>query len=293
MDAQKLMVLFKSHSPEPDKFILKIEHAYTENISIATMIKSPDNVMPAFKHSHDSYEFIVPHTPIPFLIRDDATYFGEIGWIYPVPPLISHGIKYNTPDVSHTNIVFNKDYFNGFLLGRGTDEIVFNHIFRISNEMKMYISVFKQEFAKGEELNRHKLKHLSALICDELIDLAIANAELDERKSIQCYHNGIRNVAEYMNENYMKNLTIASLAKMVGLSTNYFSTAFLKMLGERPQVYLNKLRISKAKQLMENSEEPISIIAQKCGFNNISSFSTLFKRTTKQTPTEYRNTLKY
>ena len=115
---------------------------------------------------------------------------------------------------------------------------------------------------------------------------------MDERKDTDYYYKGIREAAEFMNNNYMNGLSIESLAKMAGLSTNYFSTAFLKALGDRPQIYLDKLRISRAKQLLESSNVPINEIAQMCGFKNQSSFTMLFKHMTGQTPTEYRNSLK-
>ena len=276
MDTKKILSLFAAHTPTPEKFKLRSENAYTENMSIATLIKSPNNTMPAFNHAHSSYEFIIPHTPIPFLIRDDATYFGEIGWIYPVPPFIKHGMKYSMNDVSHTDIVFDKRFFEEFLSERCIDSLSLNLIFRTSDELLMYINVFKREFAKGNEVNTHKLNHLSSLICDEIIDLANTAIVVDERKEIQSYHKGIHAVAEFMNNNYMNALQIESLAKMANLSTNYFSTSFLNMLGDRPQVYLNKLRISKAKQFLKSSDEPIYLIAKKCGFNHQSSFTSLF-----------------
>ncbi len=293
MDMEKMMILFAAHSPAPEQFKIRCEHAYTENMSMATLIKAPDNVMPAFNHSHNSYEFIIPHTPIPFLIREDAIYFGEVGWVYPVPPVSGHGMKYNTPDVSHTDIVFEREYFDSFMRERGKEDIALNRIFRISDELKMYINVFKREFKRGAETNHHKLRHLAALICDEIIDLAIADEDVDGRKSPAVgYQKGIRSVAEYMNDNYMKELTVEYLAKMTGLSTNYFSTAFKKTLGDSPQMYLNKLRISRAKQLMEVTEAPFSYIAEKCGFKNQGSFTELFKRMTGQTPTEYRASMR-
>ena len=58
-----------------------------------------------------------------------------------------------------------------------------------------------------------KQKHLSPLICDKIIDSAIANADVDERKSPAGYQKGIRSVDEYMNDNYTKELTVEYLAK--------------------------------------------------------------------------------
>ena len=69
----------------------------------------------AFSHAHDQYEFIIPHTPIPFLLNDDAVYFGAVGYVFPVQSGRGHGMKYSLSDISHSDIVVQKDYLEDLM----------------------------------------------------------------------------------------------------------------------------------------------------------------------------------
>ena len=285
-----LMKMFAAHSPVPERVPLRFEHCYTENMSIVTLIKAPDNPMPAFEHSHEDYEFIVPHTPIPFLTNEDAVYFGEVGWVFPVQSGRAHGVKYSTPDVSHSDIVINKEYIESIMREKGLAGVEFNYEFPATDEMKLYLRTFKKEYAKGEKRDTHKLKHLAALITVELIDEG-AKPEVDTRKPKYGYQKGIRSVAEFVNDNYKRNITVGDMAQMCGLSVHYFSSQFKKAYGDTPQDYLIKLRLSKAKQLLETTAYSISDISEMCGFNKVNSFTTQFKRAVGKTPTEYRRVI--
>ena len=55
-----------------------------------------------------------------------------------------------------------------------------------------------------------------------------------------------------------------------------------------PVTYINKLRLSKAKTLLANTNLSIEQISLKCGFNEYSYFTRLFKKQFGQTPTNYR-----
>jgi len=284
---EKLYKMFTAHSPNPDTVKMRFNHCFSQNISIATLIKAKDNVMPAFEHTHDEYEFVIPLTPIPFLINEGAVYFGEIGRVYPVQSGRKHGVKYDLSDVSHHNIVICKEFLDSIRQDKGIENVEFNYDFRITKFLKIYIEAFFEEYNKGEKCDMHKIKHLSSLICVEIIDEGL-NPAIDTRKEKAGYQKGLHTIAEFLNENYQENITIAYLAQMCGFTPNYFSKCFQKLFGDRPQVYLTKLRISKAKQLLEQSGETVESVAEQCGFQKANSFTSSFKSVTGMTPTQYR-----
>lgn len=286
-EVENLMKLFAAHSPAPETMQLRFTHAFTEQLSVVELIKSPDNIVPAFVHAHEEYEFIVPHTPIPFLLNEGAVYFGEIDWVFPVQSGRTHGIKYELSNISHSNIAIRKEYFEDILREKGLIGTAFNYEFRLSDELKLYINAFKKEFSKGEKKDPYKLKHLAALICVELID-AGTNPDLDTRKERHSYQKGIRSAAEFLNDNYRRDVLIDELAAMCGFSKNYFITSFKRSLGESPYSYLSKIRLSKAKLLLETTNETVQDIAIKCGFKKSNTLTSLFKAATGKTPTEYR-----
>jgi len=78
-----LLKLFAAHSSAPATIQRRFIHSYTDNLSVVELIKAPDNPIPMSSHAHEEYEFIVPHTPMPFLMNEGAVYFGEVGYVFP------------------------------------------------------------------------------------------------------------------------------------------------------------------------------------------------------------------
>ena len=104
------------------------------------------------------------------------------------------------------------------------------------------------------------------------------------------FNNIIQKAKNYINENYYKNsLSLKDVANHINLAVCYFSSIFSKQLGQTYRDYLADLRINKAKEFMEASNFMDYEICLKVGYNNPTYFSTIFKRKTGFTPSEYRN----
>ena len=284
---QQMMSLFAAHSPTPETMKDRFQLCFCAHMSLCTMIKRPDNAIPPFAHTHDEYEFIIPYTPIPFLLNDGAVYFGDVDFVFPVQSGRPHGVRYKISDISHDNIVVRKEYLEHLLVQRGRTGCEFNYEFRLSDDLKFYLQAFKAEFARGEPLNNHKMDLLCELICLELID-AGADPSLDTRKAKYGYQKGVQAVAVFINDNYNRDISMDELAAMCGFSRNYFLRVFKNALGESPYSYLSKMRISRAKLLLETTADSIQEIAEKCGFKKANSFTSQFKTVTGVTPRAYR-----
>ncbi len=72
------------------------------------------------------------------------------------------------------------------------------------------------------------------------------------------------------------------------LSPEYLSRIFKSEIGKSPYTFLIELRINKAKELLENTDTPIHIVALQVGYSDAYHFSKQFKRTTSFSPSEYR-----
>jgi len=83
-------------------------------------------------------------------------------------------------------------------------------------------------------------------------------------------------------------LEIKQLARIAGLSPNYFNTAFRKEFGMPPIHYQLHLRMEKAKQLLTCTELRVQEIAEKLGFSDLYYFSNQFKRFTGKSPLKFR-----
>lgn len=92
----------------------------------------------------------------------------------------------------------------------------------------------------------------------------------------------------WMKENMTKSITISKLAQTAGLGERTFARRFKKATGDTPLEYLQHLRITAAKSLLETTNEPVDTIVYNTGYEDISSFRRLFKRATGLTPIAYR-----
>lgn len=84
-------------------------------------------------------------------------------------------------------------------------------------------------------------------------------------------------------------LKIAGLADIYGVSPSHFSRIFKSAVGQSPHQYILFQRISLAKQLLAETDLPISDITLDCGFYDQSHFIVQFRRFTGITPKTYRN----
>lgn len=264
---------------------------YTENFLIGVFKRSPDNILSPCSHFHDDYEFIIPVSPLTNLVSENSVYLGEPGLVYPVPSGRSHGTKYTQSNISCFCIVIEKHFFESMVTKFGAESISFNTTLPYSDSLHDYIKNFRNEFSSAEPQDDFILKPLRDLICAELIRSAVSS-RCDSRKEGKGYAPGISRVLKYINENYDKEISVDELAKICGLSKTYFSSTFKSIFGKTPKAYVNALRMSKAKNMLEFSDVPIKKIANSCGFSNLNTFFCAFKKSTDMTPSEFKESRK-
>jgi len=83
-------------------------------------------------------------------------------------------------------------------------------------------------------------------------------------------------------------LSVDDLARQVHLSRYHFIRRFQRILHQTPHQYLMNRRLSKAKELLANSELPVTEICLAVGFESLGSFSTLFRNVVGWPPSVYR-----
>ncbi len=98
---------------------------------------------------------------------------------------------------------------------------------------------------------------------------------------------------DYMEKNYSNvNLSLGSVCSHLCVSTSYFSTIFKNATGETFVEALTRIRMEKAKGLLEASNMKSYEVALAVGYNDPHYFSSIFKKHTGMTPTEYAKQLR-
>ncbi|WP_028242796.1 response regulator [Pseudobutyrivibrio ruminis] len=97
----------------------------------------------------------------------------------------------------------------------------------------------------------------------------------------------VNKAKQYIDENYMKELTLDDVSRVVNISSYYFSKVFKEETGENFIDYLTKLRIEAAKNLLKTTNKSMKEIALEVGYPDPNYFSRNFKKYTGKTPTDY------
>ena len=104
----------------------------------------------------------------------------------------------------------------------------------------------------------------------------------------QASQDKIEQVTQYISENFAREITLGEMAKIVGMNDSAFSRFFAKATGNSFNRFVNRVRISKACELLSETEIPITTICYETGFNNIANFNRRFRELKENTPREYR-----
>ena len=93
---------------------------------------------------------------------------------------------------------------------------------------------------------------------------------------------------DYLHANYTNSdLSVLTLCDVAHVSDTWFRKLFMKCYGTKPITYINTLRIDYAKELLESGYYKIESVATMAGFDDAKYFSTLFKRYTGLSPSQY------
>ncbi|MBS7691438.1 response regulator transcription factor [Pseudomonas lalucatii] len=101
-------------------------------------------------------------------------------------------------------------------------------------------------------------------------------------------HQALNKVLQYIDENFRENIDQKALAQRCGMTSFRFSRLFKEVMGIGFMDYILGKRMDFAKELLDNSQMPITSIGYEAGFKDPSYFARSFKQYNGCTPSEYR-----
>ena len=90
----------------------------------------------------------------------------------------------------------------------------------------------------------------------------------------------------YLNEN--PEISLNEAADYIKYSVWHFSRIFQSYTGQKFSAYMNECRISKAEEMLKNTNKTVTETAFECGFNSVRNFNRVFKKMKGFTPKEIR-----
>lgn len=98
----------------------------------------------------------------------------------------------------------------------------------------------------------------------------------------------IQAVLDYIGGHYDTPITLETLARIAGLSSQYFCEIFRQFMNRTPMDYVLAYRIEQARMLLLTTDASITDISLRCGFNDSGYFARRFKMWFGVTPSQYR-----
>lgn len=103
----------------------------------------------------------------------------------------------------------------------------------------------------------------------------------------------VTTIKEMIHERAETALRIGDVCSVIGYSKSYLSRVFKEQTGKTIASYALQVKIQRAKQLIRESELNFTQISDRLAFDNPQYFSRVFKRITKMTPTEFKQSLHF
>ncbi len=94
---------------------------------------------------------------------------------------------------------------------------------------------------------------------------------------------------EYIHDNISEPISLEELARVSLLSKFHLYDSFKNVYGQTPHQYINRLKVAKAKEYIQQGENSIGEVADLFGFNDICVFSKIFKKIYGNPPSHYQN----
>lgn len=105
------------------------------------------------------------------------------------------------------------------------------------------------------------------------------------------YQRFIKKIDQYLSEHLDNEACLKSAADYMNISSQYLSKIYKQLTGQNFSDRLIQLKIERAKQLLQTSEEKIYEISRQVGYSSSSAFVYFFKKHTGMTPQQFRNRL--
>ncbi|MBD8068703.1 AraC family transcriptional regulator [Bacillus sp. PS06] len=119
-----------------------------------------------------------------------------------------------------------------------------------------------------------------------LSSLGLSSIRTGQEERTELY---LEKVIHYMNDHIHRSIKLSELAKVAGLSIQHLTHLFKQETGFPPIDYFLRLKIQRAGQLLDLSDQSIKEIASTIGIVDPYYFSRIFKKINGCSPTEYRS----
>ena len=247
-------------------------------------------------HWHDEFEIIYVRSGFLTVSISGESYIGKTGEAFVVSPGNLHLMGSQTGTVDYYTFLFPLKY-----ISFRTDDMLDEKLLEPLNSGHLMICPRVKDTAKE--------------LCEQLIEIYMAKKDESESKIatqvrtkiillqfiLEMWEKGFviendksgRNTVEkemisYIQQNFKEKISLKEFGELFHLSEKYISRYFKEHFHITLSQYITHLRLEYAKQLLQDTDTPVTEIAMQSGYQNVSYFIRSFKKTSGVSPLKYR-----
>lgn len=240
-------------------------------------------------HWHDFFELEIVLRGRGTQVLNGRSYPLTRGSVYLLSPTDFHEIRVDET-IEIYNLMFQKDFLADELLDvfiHAPGDIIFKADEQLLQELTALMELLHAAFVREQRFRKTYMNNLL-----ECLFIAVLRRVTADVPPADAERSPVQRALLAMHVDFRTNPSLQEMARVVGLSSNYFSELFHKATGSTYTQYLKMLKLGYAKKLLRSTELPVTEICYASGFESLSNFLKAFRAQTGESPSAYRAALK-
>ena len=161
------------------------------------------------------------------------------------------------------------------------DQLVFRGL-----PVEDYESVFHRGIMLSGSRNSNYFFAIGVLM--DVLGLIARDIDMKDKDMDNTIYSLVYEIRHYIDMQYTKKLRVQEIADKYGVHPNYMSRLFKQTFGVTPKQYLQTLKLTKACDLLAQTDLPVSMVSASMSYPDQLAFSKAFHKAYGISPTEYR-----
>lgn len=146
-----------------------------------------------------------------------------------------------------------------------------------------FLNITEQIEALHTDLENFTVEN--SLLAEKLIE---KNLPKEPAKVTHRAENKLKQAIDYINENYLSEMTRESIAETIDVHPDNLGKQFKQYTGKKLGDYIYELRVNHAAKMLRENDSNIIDIAFEAGFESLRTFNRVFPKFMEMTPIQYR-----
>lgn len=236
-------------------------------------------------HWHDRMEFLRIHKGTMFATYGANTITVSPGEMILFPPKMPHHARSGNEQLEYDVLMFDvRSFYNdsdmckAYLSAIYNGQAKFDALITHSDTITCFDSIIAKSEENSFEIIADVYRFLFLLFKYNVVEIQTSKEQ----------SNSFRDAIEYLEENFMKEISTASLCASFGYTAPHFCRKFKEITGLTPMNYLKIRRMEEAYKLLKKGNNNISEVAQYCGYEDANYFTRCFKSHFRIPPSQIR-----